>query len=214
MPLIKLQAHCDQRLLYEGDFPSLSACLEQAVAEHINLDGIDLHNANLINANLDDAVMPNANLSGANLSGANLSESIFTGSNFAGTALYNTCLCYSDLSYCDFGEAAFGATDITGCDLSESRFSTLSTFTLDFNHVRSMTGCVFRDPGGTLCAMSRPPVVIHGLGNGPVILLDHHAKLGGIVRPYRDWLSFAAGLLTSSSNIGTISASGSNTTHD
>lgn len=188
MPLIKLQSDQDDHLLYEGNFPTLVACLEQAVRDRTDLTGINLHKANLMNANLDEAQMPYANLSGANLSGANLSEAFLKGANFMGCALYNTCFCYSDLSYCDFGDSSFGSTDIAGADISESRFSTLSSFTLDFNLARNMVGCVFRDPSEMLCAMSRPPVVIHGLQNGPLVMMDHHVKIGSIVKPYNEWL--------------------------
>ncbi len=193
MPLIKLRSDQDNHLLYEGDFPTLTACLEQAVGEQINLKGVNLHNANLINANLDEAQLQNANLSGANLSGANLSESHLKGANMTGTALFNTCFCYSDLSYCDFGNSTFGGTDIAGCDISESRFSTLSAFTLNFDLARNMAGCVFRDPAGVLCAMSRAPVVIHGLQNGPVVLMDHHVKIGTTVKSYNEWLNLITG---------------------
>ncbi|GJL85188.1 MAG: hypothetical protein DHS20C02_09630 [Micavibrio sp.] len=193
MPLIKLQSDQDNRLLYEGDFPTVTACVEQAVSEQIDLKNVNLHNANLINANLDEAQLQNANLSGANLSGANLSEAHLKGANMDGAALYNTCFCYSNLSYCDFGNSAFGGTDIVGCDISESRFSTLSAFTLNFVLARNMAGCVFRDPSGTLCSMSRAPVVIHGLQNGPLVLMDYHVKIGHAVKSYHEWLSLITG---------------------
>ncbi len=189
MPLIKLKSTEDDTVLYQGQFVSVTACLESAVTQQINLENIDLQNANLMNANLDEAKMPGANLSGANLSGANLSESQLNGANITNAALYNTCLCYSDISYCSFEDSSFGATDITGANLAESRFSTLSTFSLDFTLVGNMEGCVFRDPGGTLCAMSRPPIVLSGLPNGPLVLMDHQVKIGARIHPYREWLS-------------------------
>jgi hypothetical protein len=174
--------------LFEGHFHSMAACLEQAVAEQVNLEKADLRNINLTNANLDGANLAGAHFTGANLSGANLSEANLKGARFEGASLYNTCLCYSDLHACNFESASFGATDMTGCDLSGSRFSTLSCFGLDFALVENMQGCVFRDPGGTICEMSRPPVAIKGPGVNPVVFMDRHVKIGSHIGSYTEFL--------------------------
>ena len=168
----------DGTVLFEGQFSSFKACLEQAVQDRVALNCVDLRNKNLINANLDDATMPGADFTGSNLTGANMSEAYFKGANFSGSALYNTCFYDSNLTACNFDGAFFGATDIHGTILSHSQFSTLSCFYLDFVRVRQMTGCIFINPDGRICQMSKPPIVIRGMGRDPIILLDHHVKSG------------------------------------
>ncbi|MCB9983347.1 MAG: pentapeptide repeat-containing protein [Rhodospirillales bacterium] len=174
----QLRSIKDDSVLFEGRFETLKACLEQAVADRVALHCVNLRCQNLTNANLDDALMPGADFSGANLTGANMSESYFKDTNFTGTALYNTCFCDSNISACNFEDASFGATDIHGAILSQARFSTLSCFNLDFVTARAMTGCVFTNPDGTLCPMSRPPIVVRGAGNEILVQLDHHTKTG------------------------------------
>jgi hypothetical protein len=107
-----------------------------------------------------------------------MSEAYLKGSIFDGAALYNTCFNDSNLSACNFTDTSFGATDIHGSIISHSQFSTLSCFSLDFTHVRQMSGCIFINPDGQICAMSKPPIVIRGMGREPLILLDNRAKAG------------------------------------
>lgn len=165
--------------LFENRFHSIKKCLESAVAQGIVLDGIALPHANLTGANLDGARMAGADLSGANLTGANLSESRLDGADFSGAALYNACLCEASLRGCNFRDAAFGATDIAGADLSESVFSTLSAFLLNFTDCTAMKDCRFEDPAGISCPISHPPVVILGPPR-PVFILDRHIKTGAL----------------------------------
>lgn len=178
MKLQQLRSRKDETILYEGRFETPQECLEEAVSNRVALDCVDLRNLNLSNANLDDAIMPNADLSFANLSGANMSEAYLRGSNFSGAALYNTCFYDSNLSACDFTDTSFGATDIFGTILSHSQFSTLSCFSLEFSSVRQMSGCIFINPDGRICRMSKPPVVVSGVGAHKLILMDDHAKTG------------------------------------
>ncbi len=60
-------------VLFEGEFASLRACVEEAVRVRADLSGANLYRANLSRANLYRADLSRANLSEANLSGANLS---------------------------------------------------------------------------------------------------------------------------------------------
>lgn len=178
MKLQQLRSTYDDRILFEGHFKSFKACLEQAVKDRVTLDCVNLRNKNLTNANLDDAFMPNADFLNCNLTGANMSESYFKGSSFAGSTLYNTCFYDSNLTACNFTSTSFGATDIYGSILNNSQFSTLSCFSLDFIKARNMDGCIFINPDGRICQMSKPPIVIHGMGKDTVILLDQHVKTG------------------------------------
>jgi len=165
-------------VLFEGFFENFKTCLETAVAGKAILNHADLSNRNLSNANLDDAIMPGADFSNANLTGANMSEAYFKDCRFSGAALYNTCFYDSNLTGCDFSDASFGATDIFGTIISHSRFSTLSCFSLDFQAVENMDGCVFKNRDGRICRMSRPPLVVKGLGRKPIIFMDDHVKAG------------------------------------
>jgi hypothetical protein len=164
--------------LYEGRFPTLSACLEQAILEKVNLAGIDLSYANLSGGNFDDANMPDAKLRGANLSGANLSEAVLDNSDLSDAVLVNACLCESSLKACVFYGASFGATDIAGADLSGAYFSTLSAFDLEFAQARGLQSCHYRHADGAMTDFSRPPIVLRGMLSTPVIVFDKIVKIG------------------------------------
>ncbi len=178
MTYYALRSTRDSTVLYEGHFHSFVACLEQAVREKTPLPSLDLSHKNLSNAMLDDAILPYADLRHTNLTGTNLSESDLKEANFEGATLYNTCLALSNLTACNFENASFGATDIHNTILSHARFSTLSCFSLDFTHTRRMEHCEFITPDGQICKMSRPPIVIRGLGKAPLILLDDTVRAG------------------------------------
>ncbi|HBH26612.1 MAG TPA: hypothetical protein DDX54_04335 [Rhodospirillaceae bacterium] len=183
MPYIHITSHETGSTLFGGEFPSLRACLEAAVAEGLPLIGADLAHAGLQNANLDGAHLARARLDGANLTGANLSEARLDGTSFRGAELYNTCLAESLLREAAFEGAAFGATDIAGADIAGAMFSTASCFTLDFALARSMEGVTFATADGLLCQMSRPPTVIRGQWGHVIAVMDHHVKVGPHVRP-------------------------------
>jgi uncharacterized protein YjbI with pentapeptide repeats len=172
------------RTLYEGSFESFKHCLEQGVIDRANLAGANLKNYNLSNACLDDGLLTGADFSGCNLTGANLSEARLRGALFCGADLYNTCLAYADVKSCDFTDAMFGATDITGADISNALFSTLSCFTLDFPSAASLQNCRFTNDAGQEFFWSRPPVVIRGLGLKPVIFTDQCWMHGTAIMPY------------------------------
>lgn len=163
--------------LYYGTFSSFRRCVEQAIADGVSLRGAALSQANLLNAELDGADLRQADLSECNLSGANASECLLAGANLTGATLHGTTLCESDLSYACMESAAFGATDIFASVLKECHFSSLSAFTLDFIDADSMSGSHFINPCGTICPMSRPPVLIQGL-NQRIIIMDRHIKIG------------------------------------
>lgn len=167
-----------KKILFAGSYASFIHCIEDAVKQRITMPYADLTNRNLSNASLDDAILPHADFTYTNLSGTNISEAYLKGAKFDGAALFNTCLAYSNLRACDFRNASFGATDISGTILSQSQFSTLSCFSLDFTGVKQMDSCLFIGNDGRFSEMSKPPVVIHGIGNKPIILTDTDIRAG------------------------------------
>lgn len=181
--------------LFEGEFPSLSACVEQAVLGKTNLAGVDLSYANLSDGNFDDAIMPNAYLRGANLSGANLSEAILDSSDFTDAVLINACLCESSLKECNFYGVSFGATDIAGAELSGAFFSTLSAFDLEFIQARGLQACRYRHTDGEITSFSRPPIVLRGMLNTPVIVFEKIVKIGGSRLPLHTAVSIGRKIL-------------------
>lgn len=178
MEQYNLETHTDKKTIFSGTFKSWIDCLETAVERKIDLTNINLKNKNLSNGNFDGAFMPGACLKGTNLSGANLSESCLRGSIFHHASLYNTCLCEADLRACDFRDSNFGATDIAGADISFSRFSTLSCFDLSFAQTQSMLGCSFESSQGHKCKMSSHPIVLKGIINTPIVIMDQTVKIG------------------------------------
>lgn len=178
MKQYELVTHTEKRILFAGKYPDFRECLEHAITQNTDLANIDLREKNLSNGNFDGAHMPGALFIGTNLSGANLSESCLRGSSFHHASLHNACLCYSDLRACDFRDADFGATDIGNADIGFSRFSTLSCFDLAFTDAQNMLGCTFESPEGHFCKMSRHPIVLKGILNTPIVIMDQTVKIG------------------------------------
>lgn len=186
MPRLQIKNYRTGETIFAGRFASAKECVEQACRDHVNLDYADLRHTNLGNAMLDDITMRHARLDYANLTGANLSEAQLSNTSFAYATLHAVCFCYSSLENCNFDNALFGATDITGCALQKSRFSALSAFSLNFRDSARMDNCVYRAAAGTMCPVSRPPLVLKGL-SVPVILMDLHLKIGHTVKTCREW---------------------------
>jgi len=178
-----LTKHTDNTTIFFGHYPSFIKCLEDAVEQQINLEYVNLQSQNLTNANLDGANMPSANMNGTNLTGANLSESNLKETILTNTSLYNTCFAYSDLRNSDFRNASFGATMIEGCNMRNCLFSTLSCFDLDFTLTQDISGSLYAAPNGQLYKMSKHPIVLKGLLNNPVIVLDQAIKIGEKILP-------------------------------
>ena len=178
MEHFKLKTYDSNTVIFSGQYNSFLECLEDAALSGLPLAGLDLKHQNLTNANLDGASLIRADFTGANLTGANLSEAYLQGGIFENTSLFNTCFCYSDLRSCDFRSASFGGTDITGANISHSTFSSLSCFDLDFWHTDNMDGCRYINPNGTISPMSQKPIIIKGLMNTPILILDHDVHIG------------------------------------
>lgn len=174
----KLKNHLTKKTLFEGSFPSLRACVEKAVELNTDLTEVDLSFANLSNAAMDNAYMPRSVLKGANLTGTNLSEATLDYSDFTDSALYNACLCLSSLTHCRFLGASFGATDIAGAIISGATFSTLSALNLDFFHAFAIKNCFFSDSDGKRTSFSKPPIVINGIMNTPVVIFENCIHIG------------------------------------
>ncbi len=173
MPHLQLTSYRTGDILYQGNFATARACVEQAATEGVRLDYVDLRHANLSHAALDDVIMRHALLDHANLTGANLSEADLTGSSIKNATLHGACLCFSTLDNCNFEDSLFGGTDIAGCRLQNTEFSSFSAFSLNFIDTESLTKCTYRTSNGTICTFSRPPLAINGL-TMPVILMDDH----------------------------------------
>ena len=183
MQYFTINRHTDNSEIFSGYYKSFTDCLEDAVKKQTDLTYINLKNQNLSNANLDGADMAGALLSGTNLTGANLSESNLSEAIFYNCSLYNTCFCYSNLQGCNFSGASFGATLIEGADIQNSIFSTSSCFDLDFCLTENMDGCLFSTIDGAMHKMSNYPIVLKGLMNKHIIVLDNAIKISGKIFP-------------------------------
>ncbi len=178
MPHFELRKHTTNELIYNGNYSSFTQCLENAVKHNIDLSHINLCGKNLTNANLDNATMPCAIFNNSNLTGANLSEANLRDASFKNCPLFNTCFAYSSMENCDFTGAEFGATHISGAVITGSTFSTLSCFELELPLTQNMTGCLYIMPDGSSHLMSAPPIVVKGVLNTPVVMLDRVIKIG------------------------------------
>lgn len=174
-----LKTHNENTTLLSGYYQSYTRCIEYAIEQGIDLSHIDLRDRNLSNANLDGANMSGACFTGANLTGTNLSEANLQNSIFNNCSFYNTCFAYSNLQGCHFMGASFGATLIDGTNLQDCIFSTLSCFDLEFGLASAMNGCIFHEEvNGLHYKMSEPPVILKGIINTPIIIMDKVVKIG------------------------------------
>lgn len=175
----KFQLHCDHtgEMIFEGWFETIKQTVEQAVIDHVCLDGVDLSGVNLACANLDDAQLSGANLSSANLNGANLSESIFDNANLSGADVSHACFALSSCMNVNMIGTSFGNTDVTDAVISGCQFSCPSVFTMSFGRAAMFANCTYIGMDGMPCRMTKPPVVITGLSR-EVVYMDDVIKIG------------------------------------
>ncbi|MGN7438760.1 MAG: pentapeptide repeat-containing protein [Alcanivorax sp.] len=167
-----------KKTLFEGTYTSFKSCIEDAVKQGVELCYADLRHQNMASVNLDGATLTNVTFTGSNLMGANLSEANLDQSTFHNCDMHNACLSFSNLNSCDFRGTLFGGTLVNDTTMKNAEFSTLSCFDLDFFSVLTMEGCTFVWETEECFDMSQPPIVIKGLLNTPVIIMDHHIKVG------------------------------------
>ena len=173
----QLICHHTGEVLFSGWFDSLKSCVEAAVRDHINLDGVDLRGANLSCANLDDGQFAGANFTDANLNGANLSESIFDNAIMKSADLSHACLALSSVLNVNMDGASFGQTDVTDAVISGCQFSCPSVFTTSFYRAAKFHSCSYIHGEIGALSMSKPPVVINGLVRD-IVYLDNIVKIG------------------------------------
>lgn len=186
MKNIQLKQYGSEEVIFEGLYNSIKDCVEAAVRRNICLDAVNLQGANLMNAELDGGRFQRARFDNANLAGANMSDAELEEAVFNNTVLYNTCFCESNMRRAHFFGATFGSTDIVWANLAGACFDTLSALDLKFSESLSLQSSMFYDRTGTVCTMSRPPVVIKGLKYN-IVLFDEFMKVGSAVLPYSAW---------------------------
>lgn len=165
------------KILFEGRFPSIKKGVEMAVESKTDLSAIDLRGANLMGAQMDHALMPQACFWGANLNSANMSGGDFSGSDFRTANFANSCLAESDCTGADFSGAYFSSTIFRQADLSNTRFSCPSIFSIDLVDAAALTGAIYSHLGEEECDLSHAPLIIRGLER-PLIFMDDTVLIG------------------------------------
>lgn len=171
----------NQTVLFSGLYRSIQEGVEDALANHVNLDGINLAHTDLRDINLDGINLRNGNFQGANLSGANLTEASFYDCDFSQAELFNTCFALSTLQDCTFLDSACGATDLRDCIINDCSFSGPSALLLPFSYVQNLDGCVYVHETAT-CQMTCVPLVIMGLSER-VALFDNTLLINDTTYP-------------------------------
>ena len=188
------------KILFEGRFSSVKKGLEMAVEAKADLRKIDLRRANLMGAQIDGAIMPEACFWGANLKSANMAEGDYRGGDFRTANLADTCLAESNCAGVDFTGAYFSRTLVRQADLSETRFSCPSIFSIDLAEAACLTGAIYSHMGETDCDLSHAPLIIKGLPQSLVFMDDtvligtravkismREAVLEGILQPIENF---------------------------
>jgi uncharacterized protein YjbI with pentapeptide repeats len=168
-------------VLFEGRFHSIKQGLEMAVADKVDLKGVNLRRANLKNALLDGAKLEKACLWGACLTNADMSNCALSGADFRAANMKDACLAEADCSKVDFSGAYFSRTIIRHADLSGTRYSCPSIFTLDLNEANSLKRSVYSHRGEVDCDISRAPVIVRGLEK-PLVFMDDKILIGTQLR--------------------------------
>ena len=118
MKKIQIKHRFSEKVIFEGEFPSIKDAVEEAVRQKVNLSNADLYNADLYNANLFNANLSNADLSNADLSNSNLSYA-----NLSNANLFNAKLSSANLSNADLSNAKYNNTYFTLLNLPNQRYS-------------------------------------------------------------------------------------------
>lgn len=165
------------KILFEGRFSSVKKGVEMAVEKKADLSRIDLRHANLMGARIDHAIMPQACFWGANLNSANMSAGNFTNSDFRTANFADTCLAESTCEGADFSGSYFSRTIFRQADLSSTRFSCPSIFSIDLVEAGTLRGAIYSHMGEEDCDLSHAPLIIRGLER-PLIFMDDTVLIG------------------------------------
>ncbi|MCB1529719.1 MAG: pentapeptide repeat-containing protein [Rhodospirillales bacterium] len=166
------------KILFEGRFPTIRRCVEQAVYEKTDLSHVDLRGMNLRHSNLDGAKMRGACLWGALLDYADMSGGVFERCDFRAASLKETCLADSALRGADFRGAYFSKTIVADSDFSKTQFSCPSLFSLPWHEAKTLEGAIYWHKGEVPCDLSGGPVSLQG-PEGQVVYLNDHILAGG-----------------------------------
>lgn len=165
------------KILFEGRFSSVKRGVEMAVEDGVLLSGIDLRQANLSGVHMDGAKMSGACFWGANLNSANMSSGDFQGCDFRTANFLNTCLAESVCTDADFSGSYFSRTIFRNADLSNTRFSCPSVFSIDLIEAKTLEGAIYCHLGEVDCSLSHAPLIIRGLKR-PLIFMDDTVLVG------------------------------------
>lgn len=185
----KIKSLNTKSILFQGRYPSMQACIEDAIATGTDLNHADLRRLDLSNITLDNAKLTHVNFTDSNLTGANLSETNLQHCIFQSADLYNVCLAYANIENCSFDGASFGATDIYQTVIKNCIFSNLTCFTLNFKNAKKFTRCRFVDLSGIEVPMRNAPVVVIGLADVPLIFMNDQVWRGHDPMPGRNWMA-------------------------
>lgn len=178
MKLYEIKDKRTQHILYEQKAKSFKETIEKAIQDNVCLNGADLSFQNLSNTNLDNAQLSYADFSNSNLSNANLSESCFKRSNFSNANMVGSCMAESDFTAVDFLYSDFGSNILSACTLDSAKFNTFSGFQLPFIQSESMQSCAFYNREILLFKTSRPPIVVIGLDDAPLLMAENNIYRG------------------------------------
>ncbi len=112
----QIKCNFSAKVLFEGDYPTLKACVEAAVKARA-----DLADANLAGADLADANLTRANLAGANLADANLTGAYLARANLAGADLADANLTRANLAGADLADANLTGANLAGANLAGAK---------------------------------------------------------------------------------------------
>lgn len=156
--------------LFQSQYKTIRAALEEAVANDINLAGADLRKANLKNASLDGLNAPKSCLWGANLAGADVAGADLTGCDLRSAALEGACLAHTKLCNADMQGAYFSHTILEDADFKNTRISCISFFDCDLRMARNLCDATFMHWGEDEISLETTPIIIKGLPHNIILI--------------------------------------------
>lgn len=187
-----LRSWNNDAILFSGQYDTIKACVEDAVAKGVQLDYLDLADADLAHANLDGATMNYARFKRCDLRDANLSEASIIKATFDDCDLSDACLIDSIAIGTRFDQSKMSHIDVHYADLCGILVTCTDFLKTDFSNTAHMASSMFLSHG-MMCPMSRRPVFLRGLGLD-MIMLDEHVLVGGLIVMRRDQMHTREGV--------------------
>ena len=154
----------DGKTIVKTSHRTIRKTVEWCVSEGIGLHSADLRKARLSQASLDGLKARGACFWGADFSGADMGFADLRRADLRCANLEKTCLAESDLEKADLQGAYFAGALLEGVNMEKAVVSCPSVWGCNMQDAASLEGLIYRHRGEMDIVLSRPPLIVRGLG--------------------------------------------------